>query len=371
MLDLDVKLHRKDFSLHAKFAAASGSVISLFGPSGCGKTTTANLIAGLIKPNEGRIAVGDRVMFDSSQTINVPAEQRGIGYVFQNARLFPHLRVMNNLQYGLRRTQNSPFIDADFVVKLLDLQSLLHRYPGQLSGGEQQRVAIGRALLSQPKLLLLDEPLSSLDIARRNEVLPYLERLRDSLKITMLFVSHQYDEVLRLATHVVLIKEGKCISQGSLREVSLQRELRILLNEESVGAVIDTQVESINSATGLAQLKVGYGMINVDAEGLQNGQQIRIQLLARDLVLSLDPASRVSIRNQLEGTITQIIHESENAKLIQIDVGNVDLLARVTRSSLQDLDLRIGTRLFVLVKAITLRGHVFSRTSQLDPGVFA
>ncbi|MES1195956.1 MAG: molybdenum ABC transporter ATP-binding protein, partial [Steroidobacter sp.] len=251
MLDADVKLKRGDFELQMKFAVSSGSIVALFGPSGCGKTTTANLIAGLLNPDQGRIAVGDQVLFDSTQNINIPAEQRGIGYVFQNARLFPHLSVMKNLQYGLRRTRVTPFIDADFVIKLLDLRSLLERHPKQLSGGEQQRVAIGRALLSQPTLLLLDEPLSSLDIARRNEVLPYLERLRDSLKIYMLYVSHQFEEVLRLATHVVLMNKGQCIAQGQLNQLSLQPELRSLLNEEAIGAVIDSEVTSIN-ADGLA-----------------------------------------------------------------------------------------------------------------------
>src|SRR5437762_770798 len=196
MLDVDITLQRGDFHLQMKFVAPAGSVISLFGPSGCGKSTTANLIAGLLKPNNGHIRLADRTLFDSSQRINLPTERRGIGYVFQDARLFPHLNVIRNLQYGLHRTRNNPFIESDFVIKLLDLQSLLHRYPNQLSGGEQQRVAIGRALLSQPSLLLLDEPLSSLDMIRRNEVLPYLERLRDSLKITMLYVSHQFEEVL-------------------------------------------------------------------------------------------------------------------------------------------------------------------------------
>ncbi len=364
MLEVNVTLKRGDFELQMKFAALSGSVIALFGPSGCGKTTTANLIAGLLNPDEGRIAIDDRVLFDSAQRINIPAEQRGIGYVFQNSRLFPHLSVLRNLQYGLRRTHAARFIDAESVIKLLDLQSLLARYPRQLSGGEQQRVAIGRALLSQPMLLLLDEPLSSLDMARRNEVLPYLERLRDSLKISMLYVSHQFDEVLRLATHVVLMNKGQCIAQGPLNQLSLQPELRILLNEEAIGAIIDSKVVSIDADNGMAQLNLGNGTINIDASGLAVNQRVRVQLLARDLILSLYAPSGLSIRNKLVGVITQLSDDSSQTTLVHVDVGNTIVMARITQSAARELELKAGTSIWVLVKAVTLRHHVFAVTGK-------
>ena len=360
MLDIDIQLQRGDFHLQIKFAAPSGSVIALFGPSGCGKTTTANVIAGLLKPDEGRISIDDRILFDDARHINIPTEQRGIGYVFQNARLFPHMTVERNLQYGLRRSRHSPFISIDFVIRLLDLQLLLTRHPNQLSGGEQQRVAIGRALLSQPTLLLLDEPLSSLDMARRNEVLPYLERLRDSLKLTMLYVSHQFDEVLRLATQVVLMSAGKCIAEGSPGELSLQPELRTLLNEEAIGAIVETKVASINPDNELAQVAIGNGTVNVDAAELQAGQQVRIQLLARDLILSLEAPSGLSIRNKLAGIVTAVSNDIGNTVLVHVDVGNVVVMARITHSAAHDLQLKSGTKLWVLVKAITLRGHVFA-----------
>jgi len=366
MLEVDLTLQRKQFHLQTKFAVSSGSVIALFGRSGCGKTTTANLIAGLLKPDSGLIAIGDRVVFDATRTINVPAEQRRIGYVFQDARLFPHMTVTRNLEYGLRRTHNKAFIDMEFVARLLDLQSLLQRYPRQLSGGERQRVAIGRALLSQPSLLLLDEPLSSLDMARRNDVLPYLERLRDSLKLTMLYVSHQFDEVLRLATQAVLMNSGECIAQGTPQELSLQPELRGMLPEEAIGAVIESTVISVDISSGLAQLAIGTGTINVDAAGLQRGQQVRVQLLARDLVLSMDTASRLSIRNKLAGTVVQLNADIGNTMLVRVDVGNVVVMARVTRSAVNDLQLDVGTKLWVLVKAITLRGRVFASKQPQD-----
>lgn len=367
MLEVDVTLKRGEFDLQMKFAAPSGSVIALFGPSGCGKSTTANLIAGLLNPATGRIVVGNDVLFDSIQHINVPAEQRGIGYVFQNARLFPHLSVRSNLMYGSRRTRNQHFVDFDFVAKLLDLQSLLQRHPKQLSGGEQQRVAIGRALLSQPRLLLLDEPLSSLDIARRNEVLPYLERLRDSLKIPMLYVSHQFEEVLRLATHVVLMQNGRCLSQGSLNTLSLQPELRNMLGDASVGAVIDSHIVAIDAAAGLAQIAIGDGTIHIEASGLEINQRMRVQLLARDLILSLNAPTGLSIRNNLHGAVTALIGDG-NTTLVYVDVGGAVLLARITLSATREMKLQIGTPLWVLVKAVTLRGHVFATGEHIFAG---
>jgi len=365
-LSVDVALQREEFRLQMAFNAPAGSVVALFGPSGCGKTTTTNLIAGLIKPNSGRIAIDDRVLFDAAQRINVSSEKRGIGYVFQTARLFPHMTVAHNLAYGLRRTSNQHFVETDFVVKLLDLSSLLQRYPKQLSGGEQQRVAIGRALLSQPSLLILDEPLSSLDMARRNEVLPYLERLRDSLKLTMLYVSHQFDEVLRLATHVVLMNGGQCIAQGSPGELSLQPALRTLLSEEAIGAIVESKVLTVDKDNGLAQLAIGDSIISVDADSLKPDQHVRVQLLARDLVLSLDPPSRLSIRNKLAGTVVQLSDDIGNTVLVHVDVGNVVVMARITRSATKDLQLQAGTKLWVLVKAITLRGHVFASRTTAD-----
>lgn len=358
MLEVDVTLKRDEFSLQMNFAAPSGSVIALFGASGCGKTTTANLIAGLLSPTAGRIVVGNDVLFDSTQNINVCAEHRRIGYVFQNPHLFPHLSVNGNLIYGMRRTRTQHFVDMSFVVKLLDLQSLLQRYPSQLSGGEQQRVAIGRALLSQPRLLLLDEPLSSLDAARRNEVLPYLERLRDSLKISMLYVSHHFEEVLRLATHIVLMKSGRCLSHGSLAELSLHPELRDMLGDDGIGAIVDSQIVAIDQNTGLAQLAIGAGSINVEASELEINQRIRVQLLARDLILSLNAPSGLSIRNRLQGVIKEL-HNDGNTTLIYVDTGGVILLARITQSAMREMNLKIGTQLWVLIKAMTLRGHVF------------
>ena len=225
MLHVSVLKKRDGFTLRAEFAVPTPGIVALFGRSGCGKTTLVNVISGLLEADEAHIRLDDVVLADTRAGTVVPVEHRRIGYVFQDARLFPHFSVRGNLRYGLKRARGKQVIAFDEVVGLLGLERLLDRRPHQLSGGERQRVGLGRALLSQPRLLLLDEPLASLDVARREEVLPYLEALRDRLSLPMVYVSHQFEEVLQLATHVVLMESGQVIAQGSLSEVSLRPEL--------------------------------------------------------------------------------------------------------------------------------------------------
>jgi molybdate transport system ATP-binding protein len=357
-LMLDIRKQRGSFELTLQTTLHDG-VMALFGRSGCGKSTVINLIAGLLKPDSGRIQFDDTLWFDSDAGIDVPAEQRRIGYVFQNARLFPHYSVAGNLRYGLQRTRNKVRIPFDQVVSLLGLETILERKPRQLSGGEQQRVALGRALLSQPQLLLLDEPLASLDQARREEVLPYLERVRDVWRIPMIYVTHQFEEVVRLSNEVVLLEQGKAIAQGALTDISLQPALRQIIGAEAIGAVVQASVQSVDTDTGLAQLKLGNGQLSVDAQGLLVGQQVRLQLLARDLILALEAPKGLSVRNMLQGTVTEVRDDDSNAVLVSVDVGGVTLVARITNSAARDLEIRVGLMLWVLVKAITLRGHIY------------
>lgn len=358
MLHIQLARHQGDFQLTVEVNTASSGVIALFGRSGCGKSTTINLMAGLLQPDSGRLQLDDQVLFDSQQKINVPSEQRHIGCVFQNARLFPHYTVTGNLRYGLTRSAGKRYIDIDSVIELLGLRTLLNRRPHQLSGGEQQRVALGRALLSQPRLLLLDEPLASLDQARRMEVLPYLERIRDQLGIPMVYVSHQFEEVLQLATHVVLMDNGTVLAQGDLPTISREPGLRHIIGAEAMGTVIDSHVHSVNGDEGLALIAAGAGHLKVDANGLKPGQPVRMQLLARDLILSLHAPHGLSVRNSLQGIITHMENDA-NAVLVHIDIGGLTVMSRVTRSAAQELALRERLPLWVLVKAITLRGHVF------------
>jgi molybdate transport system ATP-binding protein len=361
-LSVDVVKQRGAFRLQLQLAQTHTGVVSLFGASGCGKSTAINLIAGLLKPDSGRIQLGETVLFDSQRRIDLPPEQRRIGYVFQNARLFPHYSVHGNLLYGLQRSHHvEQRIHPEQIITLLGLSDLLHRSPRALSGGEQQRVALGRALLSQPRLLLLDEPLASLDQARREDVLPYLEKIRDELNIPMIYVSHQFEEVLRLAAHVVLMDQGQVWAQGDLPSISLQPALRQIIGAEAIGAVVEGKVTAINEDSGLAQLAIGHGQVSVEVHTLHLGQQLRLQLLARDLILALDAPQGLSVRNKLQGVVTSIIADDAHASMVSVDVGGVILLVRITHSAVEDLQLRVGTSLWVLVKAITLRGHVYRR----------
>jgi molybdate transport system ATP-binding protein len=364
MLEIDIHKRRGEFTLDLAFQAPEASVVALFGHSGCGKSTAINLIAGLIEPDSGSVSVNGHVLFDPAAGICIPAERRRIGYVFQDARLFPHLSVTQNLRYGLERAgNNDKHIEFDAIVELLGLGALLHRRPHQLSGGERQRVAIGRALLSQPQLLLLDEPLASLDIARRDEVLPYLERLRDFLRIPMVYVSHQFDEVLRLATHMVVMDRGQCLAQGDLASVALHPSLRAVIGDEGIGAVVETHVDSIDESTGLASVAIGRAHIQVDSAGFSSGQRVRLHMLARDLILAIEPPRGLSVRNAFEATLTRITRDEPHAALVELDAGGVTLLSRITTRAAEQLHLQPGLRVWVLVKAMTLRGHIFASRS--------
>lgn len=352
MLSVNISLARGGFELRAAFDAATPGVIAFFGHSGCGKTTLVNLLAGLIGGAQGRIALDEQTWFDSAAGVNVPAERRRIGYVFQDARLFPHYTVRGNLLYGAPPSGKAAQFDD--VVQLLGLAPLLDRRPGRLSGGEKQRVALGRALLAQPRLLLLDEPLASLDVSRREEVLPYLERLRDHYSLPMVYVSHQLDEVLRLATQLVVLDAGRVVAAGDLAAVSLQPALRGIVGSDAVGAVVDGEVTAIDAGEQIAQVTLGAGAtLQVTARGLAVGQRLRLQLLARDLILALEEPRGMSVRNHLRGSVRAITRDG-GADLVEVQVAGTTLLARITTAATRELGLAPGMALWVLVKAVSV-----------------
>jgi molybdate transport system ATP-binding protein len=347
--------------LDVAFDAPTPGVVALFGRSGCGKSTTIDLIAGLLDPDEGHLTLDDITLFDTRAGTHVAAERRRIGYVFQDSRLFPHFTVAGNLRYGQKRARDvQERIGFDEVVSLLGLSALLARRPHQLSGGERQRVALGRALLSQPRLLLLDEPLASIDAARRDEVLPYFAALRDRLSIPMIYVSHQFEEVLRLATHVVLLDAGKVVAQGSPGEVSLRPELRGIVGAEAMGAVLDGSVASVDEARKLAEIRLGHGTLRIGAGDLRAGMSVRVQLLARDIILATEAPRALSVRNAIEGVVDEVADDDDDAKLVRVDIGGAIVLSRVTNAAVEALNLQRGSAVWVLIKAVSMRGHTFT-----------
>jgi molybdate transport system ATP-binding protein len=361
MFSIRARKHRDGFVLDVAIQVGSPGVVALFGRSGCGKTTLANIIAGLLPADEAHIEI-DGVPLDANGK-SLRAEHRRIGYVFQDARLFPHLDVMGNLRYGETRAKRfdsspapaSPRITLDMVAPLLGLEPLLSRRVNQLSGGERQRVALGRALLSQPRLLLLDEPLASLDAARREEVLPYLEKLRDELAIPMIYVSHQFEEVLRLATHVVLMDRGKVLSQGTLDELSLHPELRAIVGPDAVGAVLHGTVTTVDGGTGLATVRIGDNSLRLNLREAKAGAAVRVQLLARDIILATSRPENLSVRNVMTGTVSRVVADDAETDLVYVDIGGAHVLSRVTRAASIALDLRAGSPIWVLVKSVSIR----------------
>jgi molybdate transport system ATP-binding protein len=371
MLQVDVRLQRGAFTLQAAFAAPTPGVTALFGRSGCGKTTLVNLLAGLLRADSGRIALGDTVWLDTANAVNRPAEQRRVGYVFQDARLFPHYSVRGNLLYGAPRSAGDAqgVSRFDDVVALLGLESLLQRRPAALSGGERQRVALGRALLSQPQLLLLDEPLASLDASRRDEVLPYLERLRDHSAVPMVLVSHQFDEVLRLATHLVVLDQGCVTAAGDLGATSLSAGLRAAVGPDAFGAVLEGRVSAMDSTTQLADVTIGTEQIRVPARALTLGQNLRLHLLARDVILAVHEPRGLSVRNQLRGTVVDISPDGDG-ELVTVAVGNTRVLSRITAAARRELALAPGMPVWTLIKAVSVRPHATPAPHAASPAIY-
>ena len=354
MLEVAVRAQLGAFGLDAHFSSGAG-ITALFGRSGAGKSTLLNLIAGLARPASGRIAVGGRVLYDGAAGIALAPHERRIGYVFQEGRLLPHLTVRQNLLYGRFFSRRAAQVAGfDQAVALLGIEALLERRPGALSGGEKQRVAIGRALLANPDLLLFDEPLASLDAPRKAEILYYVERLRDEVGIPIVYVSHSLDEVVRLADSLVLLSEGRVLATGPVLEMMGSVALRPYLGRHEGGAVVEARVASQDLESGLARLEFRGGALEVpDVEALI-GEHVRIRIRARDVSLALSRPSGLSIRNVLAGTISGIASEEGPSADVELDVGGTALIARITRKSVSELGLRPGLPVFALVKSVSI-----------------
>ena len=354
-LSVDASVVHGSFRLSAKLEAPAGITV-LFGRSGAGKTSLLSAIAGLVRLQHGHIKVDERVLFDSERGIDVPAHHRRLGCVFQDARLLPHLSVRANLLYGYRlRPTAERRIHLDQVCTVLALGSLLGRRTASLSGGERQRVAIGRALLSNPSMLLMDEPLASLDLARRSEIMDYIERLRAEFQIPVVYVSHSLDEVLRLADTLVLIDAGTVIASGKVTDLMRRPDLQDYTGGTDAGAVIEARVSEYDRDYDLVTLVFPGGHLLCAGVGAPIGQAVRIRVRARDVAIALTEPRKTSVLNVLRGKITNIVAEPTGEAVdVSIGVGEVVLYARVTRFSCDRLELRVGKEVFALIKAVSL-----------------
>ena len=353
MLEVDVALRAGAFDLEASFSSGAG-ITALFGRSGAGKTTLLNVIAGLARPQRGRVAVDGRTLFDSARGIDVPPHARRVGYVFQEGRLLPHLTVRHNLVYGRFFSRKKTSLGLENTIRLLGIGHLLERRPEALSGGEKQRVAIGRALLANPEILLFDEPLASLDAPRKAEILYYVERLRDEVGIPIVYVSHSLEEVVRLADTVVLMSDGRVLATGPVREMAGRIELRPYLGRQEGGAVIEARVAAQDLENGLARLEFAGGALEIpDVESLP-GELVRVRVRARDVSLALSRPSGLSIRNVLAGTVMSLGNEEGPSMDVQLDLGGTPLIARITRKSARELGLRPGLEVYALIKSVSI-----------------
>lgn len=347
-----------DFSLDVSLQLPGRGVTAIFGPSGSGKTTLLRSIAGLERSPGGYLAVNGDVWQDETNRLFKPVHSRSLGYVFQAANLFAHLSVQGNLDYGLRRVaQADRKVSLQQAIELLGIEKLLARQSGTLSGGERQRVAIARALATSPQLLLMDEPLAALDVQRKAEVLPYLERLHNELQIPVLYVSHAPDEVARLADHLVLLDAGKVMASGPTRELMTRLDLP-LAHGDAAAAIVDAVVTRLEPQYHLSHAEFTGGQISLLNPNLKIGQRIRVRVQARDVSLTLERQHGTSIQNIFATRVVTISPDSPGQVmvLVALNAGGTTLLARVTQKSADALQLQAGSQVFAQVKGVAVLG---------------
>lgn len=352
-MKLRLKHRFASFTLDLEMEAGAG-ITALFGRSGAGKSTVINAVAGLLRPDEGYLEVDGEVLMDTAQGLYIPPHKRRFGTVFQDARLFPHLSVQQNLAFGARYAPRHSQVSQSDVVDLLGLGELLTRAPVTLSGGEKQRVALGRALLSAPRMLLMDEPLASLDDARKQEILPYLEHLRDGpLGLRVLYVSHAVGEITRLADTLVLLKDGHIAAQGPLRDVMADPAAIPLLGVREAGAVIEATVLT-HAGDGLTELQISAGRIHLPGVQAAVGARVRLRIMAQDVMLSRTRPEGLSALNILPVTVQSIRTGGGPGAALTLSAGSDTLLARITGRAVQHLGLGEGDKIYAILKATTV-----------------
>jgi molybdate transport system ATP-binding protein len=358
VLDLSFRLRRADFQLELSQTLALSGVTALFGPSGSGKTSLLRVIAGFERPESGHVRCGDQVWHDHDAGVHVPPHRRPVGYMFQDARLFAHLSVAGNLRYAARRRPGQARLDAERVHTVLELDALLERRVDGLSGGERQRVALGRTLLGAPRLLLLDEPLTALDQGRKEDILPYLERLPEEFGIPTLYVSHDVDEVAHLADRIVVLAGGRVRASGPTAEILERFDLAPYTGRFEAGVVLTGTVSGHDERLRLTRVDLGGTALSVPmAADAAIGDTLRLRIRARDVALATRPPEGLSIRNVLPGTLAAIeVDRDSGLAETLIDVSGTRIRARLTLAAVEDLALEEGLPVYALVKSVSLEG---------------
>ncbi len=354
MLVIDIKKQLGDMTLTVNAKLPLQGVTAVFGRSGAGKTSLVNILGGLSKPDSGQLLLGDKVLYRHGK-VNLPPEKRRIGYVFQEARLFPHYKVRGNLNYGVRHADPKQFAR---IVKLLGIEHLLDRYPRTLSGGEKQRVAIGRALLTAPDMLLMDEPLASLDLPRKRELIPYLQTLARELELPIIYVSHSLDEILHLADHMLVLKQGEVVTQGTLSQVWNSEEMRPWLPAEELSSLIYAKIVATHPQYAVTELALADGnhlWVNGKLPQSDPQQPIKIRIQANHVSVATQMPQNSSIRNHLRGTISEI-HPSTSGEQMQLKIklGEEELWANLTRWACDELQLQPGTEVYAQIKGVSM-----------------
>ena len=356
-LTFDISHRFGAFQLEAQAEAGPGVTV-LFGPSGSGKTSIANAIAGLVRPDAGRITLAGDVLLDHARGVCLPAARRRIGVVFQDGRLFPHLTVAQNIAFGLRYappagTGNALGLDAAAIQEMLGIGALMQRHPASLSGGEKQRVAIARALAMRPRLLLMDEPLAALDGPRKDEILPYLERLRDSRAVPIVYITHSMAEIARLADRIVVLREGRVLRAGDVTDVLSDPAMVPLIGVREAGSVLVARVVTLNSG-GLSRLAISGGELRLPGIEAQVGKSLRIRILAQDVLVSRTQPVGLSSRNILPAVIEAVHRGDGPGVALSLRLGEDRLLARITADAMDELQLAPGVSCYAVLKAIAV-----------------
>lgn len=358
MIDIDLqRIHKNnhgDFSLNIKCQIDS-PVTGLFGPSGAGKSTLLGMIAGLIQPHSGHLILDGVCLYDSKRGINIPLHKRNIGVVFQDSHLFPHLNIEDNLKYGFKLVpQKSRRISFMKTIELLEIGHLLSQKPHQLSGGEKQRVALGRALLTSPSLLLLDEPLAALDARLKQQILPFLRRIKNEIQIPMVYVSHAIDEILYLTPEVAMVENGKLLALGPFNEIVHQQRVLALAHSLGLENILHAKLHEKSVENGYLIAKLGNQLLHIPLTNSlqqQDSDDVTVSIAASNIALAVQKVSGITIQNQLACTVNAIQHIGQRVLVtVILEASNHQLIAEVTAASIQDLQINVGSSLFCLIK---------------------